>query len=322
MSLPSFPISFENPNYALLGIGLGVIFIILFYLSYKKIRTAQKRLEPVKWKTMRRFVRTVNVGTKIGIIIALSFLLATPYFPTTIEVPIEEASKEQLAQYAVTVMILLDVSNSMNYSDLKPTRLAVSRSMAELLVNNMGSNDLVGFISFAGDTCDTMLPTTNKSNIITLINNQTYHSSTAIGTALLAAIGALETYNGGKAAVLFSDGKNNWGEENLTSVAEVAATMKIPVFTVFAGTYGIGNADPAPLMEISDKTGGKFYEIRSEEMESLMTKVSEISQEVKVSALKTISDKITVEAKDYGTPWLIFSALLVVALLLTWFTGV
>jgi len=194
--------------------------------------------------------------------------------------------------------------------------------MAELLVNKMGPKDLVGFISFAGDIYDTMLPTTNKSNIITLINNQTYHSSTAIGTALQTAIGALGTYKVGKAAVLFSDGKNNWGEKNLTSVAEAAATMKIPIFTVFAGTYGIGNADPIPLREISDKTGGKFYEIRSDEMESLATEVSEISQEVKTSALKTVSDKITVEAKDYGTPWLIFSALLVVALFLTWFTGV
>jgi len=322
MALQNFPVSFENPTYALLGVGLGVVFVVLFYLSYKRLRIAQKRLEPAKWKIMRRIVRVANVGTKIGMIIALSTLLATPYLPMTIEVPVEEASEEQTAQYAVAVMILLDVSYSMNYSDLKPTRLAVSRSMAQLLVNKMGSKDLLGFVSFAGEVYDTILPTSNKSNVIALVNNQTYHPSTAIGTALQTAIGVLETYEVGKAVVLFSDGKNNFGEKNLTSVAEAAVAMKIPIFTVFAGTYGVGEADPISLREISDKTGGKFYEIRSEEMESLVTEVSEISQDVKVSALKTVFDKITVETRDYETPRVIFSALLVVSLFLIWFTGV
>jgi len=324
MSTLEFPVRFENPTFSLAGIILGVFVLVLFYLSYKRLRIAQKHLELVEWRKLRRFVRVLNISTKTGIVIALSVLLATPYFPTTIEVPVDEATEEQTAQYTITAMLLMDVSYSMNYSDLKPTRLEVSKTMAKLLVNKMNSKDLVGFISFAGQIYDTAFPTTNRTKITEKIDNQTLHPSTAIGTAIETAIGGLENQLGGRAIVLFSDGKNNFGV-NMTSAVDVAVAQQIPIFTVCVGTYGLGEADPLALREISDKTGGKFYEVRNEEIEEierLATSVSEISHEVKVGALKAVYEKLIIPTKDYQTPTVIFSALLVATLLLTWFTGV
>lgn len=322
MAMLEFPVRFENPLFGIFGVILGGIFAILFYLSYKRLRIAEKRLELVKWQTVRRVINITNIGMKIGVIVALSFLLAVPYFPITLEVSIEELSEEQLAQSSVTIMLLMDVSYSMNYSDLEPSRLQVAKQIAKLLVYNMSSTDLIGFISFAGKIYDETLPTLNRSSITNMIDNQTLYPSTAIGTALETALGVLETYQGGKAIVLFSDGKNNIGIMNLTSVAEAAAAMEIPVFTVFLGTYGIGETDPIALEEISNTTGGKFFEVKSEEMKTLVTEVSMISQEVKVGALKAAFDTLTFESKDYHTPMLFFAALLVISLFLTWFTGV
>jgi len=322
MAMLDFPVRFENSFFGAFGAILGVIFTILFYLSYKRLRTAEKRLELVKWQTVRRVINITNIAMKICMIVALSFLLAIPYFPITTEVPIEELSEEQLAQSSVTVMLLMDVSYSMNCSDLEPNRLQVAEQMAKLLVDNMSSTDLVGFISFAGKIYDETLPTLNKSNVINLIDNQTLYPSTAIGTALETALGVLETYQGGRALVLFSDGKNNMGIMNLTSIAETAAAMEIPVFPVFVGTFGIGDADPMSLEEISNKTRGKFYEVKSDEMKTLVTEVSAISREVKVGALKAAFDTLTFESKDYHTPMLFFAVLLVISLFLTWFTGV
>lgn len=321
MPILEFPLRFENPTYGLAGIILGVVFVVLLYFSFQKLRIAEKHLELVKWRIVRRLVRIMNVSMKMGLVISLSFLLATPYFPTTIEVLVEEATEEQMAQYTATVMLLMDVSYSMNYSDLKPTRLEVSKSMAKLLVNKMDPKDILGLITFAAGIVDTVPLTTNRTGIIEQIDNQTYHPSTAIGTALGTAIGALGTYEGGKAVVLFSDGKNNLGI-NVTSAADEAATRGIPVFTVFVGTYGLGEADPLTLREISSKTDGKFYEVRNDEIEGLSIAVSQISHEVKVGALKGVYEKLIIGAKDYGTPRVVFSALLVAALLLAWFTGV
>lgn len=321
MSTLGLPLGFENPLYGLLGIALGVVFVLLSSLSYRKLRIAEKRLELAKWKTMRKVVRAANFGMKASVILALSFLLATPYLNATMVVPIDEVTDEQMEQYSATIMILMDVSNSMNTADLKPTRLDVSKSMVQILIQSLDTKDLVGFISFAGEIYDSILPTANRSAVLNLVENQTCHPSTAIGTALEAAIGAVGTYEGGKALVLFSDGRNNWGAD-LASVVEEISALKIPVFTVFLGTYGIGESDPLSLREISDKTGGKFYEVRNEEMENLAAEVSKISQEVKAGALKSVYNEITVDVKDYEFPTIVLSALLVVALLLAWFTGV
>ncbi len=317
-----FPVEFENPIYGLVGIILGGIVIVLFFLSHNRLKIARKHLELVEWKILRRIIRILNVGTKAAAVIALSSLLATPYLPTTIEVPIEKATEEQEAQYTVTILLLMDVSYSMNRSDFKPTRLEFAKTMARLLVNMVNSKELVGFVSFAGEIYDTVLPTTNRTRITEKIDNQTTHPSTAIGTALETAIGVLETYPlGGKAIVLFSDGKNNMGV-NVASAANEAVAQKIPVFTVSVGTYGVGEANPLALREVSNKTGGKFYEAKNEEIEDLATSVSQISREVKVEALKAVYDKLIIAAKDYHTPTVIFSILLVASLFLTWFTGV
>jgi len=316
-----FPLRFENLPQGLFGIILGCALVSLLYFSYKRLRIAEKRLELVRWRTLRRVVKFTSVGMKLTVVVTLSLLLATPYLPTTMEVPVEAANDAQMAQYNVSVMILLDVSYSMNASDLRPTRLQVAESAAALLVNKMGPRDLAGFVSFAGTIYDTLFPTSDRSGVTEFISNQTIHPSTAIGTALQTAIGMLGTYSGGRAMVLFSDGKNNTGIDPALAI-EGAVAAEIPIFTVFVGTYGIGEADPLALREIADQTGGKSYEIRSEDMESLLVEVSNISREVRVGALKKVSDTLTIEAKDYETPTLSLSALLIASLFLTWFIGV
>ncbi|HJW98482.1 MAG TPA: VWA domain-containing protein [Candidatus Bathyarchaeia archaeon] len=317
-----FPVRFENPLLSILGIILAGTFTLLFYLSYKRIRIAEKKLELVKWQKVRKIINVTNICTKMGTIIALSFLLAVPYFPTTIAMPVENISSEQLAKSSVTILMLMDVSQSMNISDLSPSRLAVAKQVASLFVDSAGLGDQIGFISFAGKIYDETLPTTNRTIIKGLIERQTIHNSTAIGTALEAALGTLQNVHGGKTIVLLSDGKNNYGVTNLTSTAQSAASLKIPIFTVFLGTYGVGTSDPLPLQEISNVTGGKFHEIRSEEITTLATEIARMAQEVKVEALKTIMNEVPIDARDYHTAVLVFATLLVCCLFLTWFTGV
>lgn len=317
-----FPLRFENPWFSIFGVVLAGLFIFLFSLSYKRVRMAERKLELVKWQKIRKIVNLTNISMKVGIIIAISFLLAVPYFPTTVKVPVEQISSEQLAKSSVTVMLLMDVSYSMNISDLTPSRLEVAKQAARLFVNNAGPGDLIGFISFAGKTYDETLPTTNRKEIIDLIDRQSVHNSTAIGTTLEKALGVLNQVQGGKTIVLFSDGKNNYGTMNLTEVATIAANMKIPVFTIFLGTYGIGNSDPLPLQQISNMTNGKFHSVKSEEITTLATEISQFSQEVKVGALRTVLEELPIDARDYHTALVIFAALLVCCLFLTWFTGV
>jgi Ca-activated chloride channel family protein len=317
-----FPIKFENPFLGIFGFMIGVLFILLFYHSYKRVRTAEKNLELVKWPKIRRAMNFLNISSKVAMIFALSFLLTLPYFLTSIEVPIENLSEEQLNQSSISVMILLDVSYSMNFSDLKPNRLQVAKQMATLLVDAIRSMDLIGFVSFADRIYDSTLPTLNRNTIKNMIANQTFHNSTSIGTALEATLGMLEVYPSGKSIVLFSDGKNNYGVSNLTAVADTAAAMKIPIFVVFTGTHGIAEVDPLVLENLASISGGEFYDIVSEDVKAMGNEVTAISREVKIGALRTVSDKLTFDARDYSTPLLLFAALLIISLFLTWLTGV
>jgi len=322
MPTPQFPVAFDNPIYSALGVALAAVLVILFYLSFKRLRIAQKRLEPVEWRSLRRLVRLMNMSTKAGAVIALSLLLARPYFPTVIEVPVDQATQEQIDQYTITTLLLMDVSYSMNYSDFRPTRLEYCKTMIKLLIDKMNSTDSVGFISFAGQIYDTVFPTTNRQQVIEKIDNQTSHPSTSIGTALSTAIGVLQTYPpGARAIVLFSDGKSNAGGPVVSAAVEAAA-QKIPIFTISVGTYSVGEADPIALRDISSRTGGKFYEARNENVQSISLAVAQISREVKAGALEAFVDKLVIPAKDYQTPTVVLSAVLVATLLLTWFTGV
>lgn len=317
-----FPLKFENPLLGLVGIIFGAVFVLLFYFSYERLRIAEKHLEVVRWKALRRVVNATNVLTKIGVVLALSFLLAVPYLSTTMQVPIEELADEQLAQSGATMMLVLDVSYSMNNSDLKPTRLDVAKEIAKGFIGNVDPSDLIGFMSFAGNVCDVITPTVVRSEVLEEIENQTLQPSTALGTALESALGALSEYQGGKAIVLISDGKNNIGIMNLTLVAETALEMKIPIFTVFVGTYGIAEGDPLALSEISEVSGGSFYEIRGEDVKSLNVDVLTISHDVKVGALKTAHGTLSIEVRDFSLPLLFFAALLILSLFASWFTGV
>jgi len=322
MSMPELPVKFDNPTYGLVGILLGAAVIALLILSFRKLRTAQKRLELVEWRKLRRIIRALNVGTKVCVVLSLSFLLARPYFPTTIEVSVDIATQEQLAQYKIAAVFVMDVSYSMNYTDLKPSRFEAAKTMSRLLLSEMDPNDLIGFISFSGRVWDTVLPTVNRTMISEKIESQILRPSTAIGTALDAAIGVLNAYpEGARAIVLFSDGKNNMGSDPALAV-DSAVSWKIPIFTVSLGTYGVGEAAPTVLRDMASRTGGKFYEVRNEDMEDLATSISQISHEVKVDALKAAYDKLTLPTRDYQAATALFSALLVLSLFFMWFTGV
>ena len=314
------PLEFDNPVYGVLGVVLTSAAVVLFALSFRRLRFAQRKLELVQWKKLRILVRVLNVGTKAGVVMSLSFLLAMPYFPTTVRVPIAQATQEQTVQYKVSVLLLMDVSYSMNNSDIRPTRFEVSKALAKAFVNQMDPSDLVGLVTFAGQVYDVVFPTANRTKVTEKIDNQTLHPYTAIGNALETAMGMLETVQEGKAIVLFSDGKSNFGA-NMTLAVNEAVAQKIPVFTVSLGTYGL-ESDPVALRDMSTRTGGQYYEVRNESVESLVTSVSEISQQVKIAALSSIYREITVFVKDYQTANILFSAVLVASLFLMWFTGV
>lgn len=150
----------------------------------------------------------------------------------------------------VEIMLVLDVSNSMNAQDIKPSRLERAKLEISKLLERM-RQDRIGMVLFAGRSY-VQLPITNDyttarmflSSVNTgLIQEQ----GTALGEALKLASHSFSPIESvGKAIIVISDGENH--EDDPVEVARGIADQGIHIYTV-----GMGSTSGVPIPE---KGGG------------------------------------------------------------------
>ena len=218
---------------------------------------------------------------------ALCLAVARPYRSTL--VPAEKA----------TVILVVDISGSMQARDVKPTRLAAAQEAVRTFLDRVPKHLRVGLISFAGEPFIGSPPTTDREVVRASLDQlgvPDFYSfgGTAIGDALDRAVEMAKTavpdeaqtiaYTAagrprGLVSILFlSDGKQTRGFLEPLEGAELARAASIPVYTVALGTRngtvtrrgGFGGPrtipvppDPATLSSIARLTGGKFFAART-----------------------------------------------------------
>jgi len=192
----------------------------------------------------------------------------------TVAVPVEHA----------TIMLLNDVSGSMQATDVQPTRLVAARDAARAFVARVPSSVRVGIIAF-NHVAQTLQPPTNDHGALNAALAQLYpHGGTATGDALNVALTALQRQPGvnGKrppsAIVLLSDGASTRGADPVL-VAHDAARLKIPIYTIALGTPegtirvkqpgGTSKVesvppDPQTMLDIARASRGKSFNAEDE----------------------------------------------------------
>jgi Ca-activated chloride channel family protein len=188
---------------------------------------------------------------------ALLFALSRPQ--TTQAVPKEEA----------TVILVTDVSGSMNATDVEPTRLAAAQEAAKTLVNSLPKGFQIGLVAFSNTARLLVIPTTDKAAVDAALDSLRPNGGTAIGDAIIAALDAARPalYDGqptpadtapgttptarppaatpaagAKATdkpvivILLSDGASTTGATKPLDAAQQAADQNVPIFTVALGT--------------------------------------------------------------------------------------
>jgi len=201
---------------------------------------------------------------------ALTVSLAVP--STEVRVPRERA----------TIVMAVDVSLSMQATDVEPTRFEAMQVAAKEFVDVLPDRINLGLVSFAGTATTVVPPTTDREQVRGAIDNLDLAESTAIGEAVFTSLTAIENFqatleSGGEEApparvVLLSDGSNTVGRENSQAI-DAARAAGVPVSTIAFGTdYGTldldGETVPVPvdrasLEEIADSTGGSYSEAAS-----------------------------------------------------------
>ena len=202
--------------------------------------------------------------------LALAILVVAAAQPQrTVAVPIERAS----------IMLVSDISGSMEATDVRPTRLAAAKRAAHQFVGEIPKPVNVGLITFNQTPRVVQSPTRDRDAVHTAIERMESSGGTASGDAIAIATQVLNRVPGelGKrppaAIVLLSDGKSTSGRDPVTA-AEEAKKLKIPVYTVALGTAdgtirvrqrGGGTRiepvppDPQALAEVARVSGGKSF---------------------------------------------------------------
>jgi len=192
------------------------------------------------------------------LLLALTALLLGAAKPTArVPVPREEA----------TVMLVVDVSGSMEADDVKPTRLDAARDAAGRFLDKLPARFQVGLVIFSSEAETLVPPTTDRTAVRDALASLRADGSTAMGDGLSNALDAIlaarqadagsqggagtgtpdpggagsgGTEPGGSTGppavtLLLSDGANMAGVDPLGQ-AERARDLNVPVYTIALGT--------------------------------------------------------------------------------------
>jgi Ca-activated chloride channel homolog len=213
--------------------------------------------------------RHVPPAIYLAAIAALVIALARPSM--TLAVPREEA----------TIVLTMDVSGSMQATDVDPSRLAAAQKAASDFVDQLPDAFRVGLVLFSTDARIAVAPTTDRAALHQALDSLAANGGTALGDAIVVSLQAAGlTVSTGPTAtatpspsptpsasttpspsasaapsqpplvatVLLSDGANSTGRTQPLDGAAQAAALGVPVYTIALGT-----ADG--VVSVPDRTG-------------------------------------------------------------------
>ncbi|MEA2551525.1 MAG: Ca-activated chloride channel [Actinomycetota bacterium] len=164
-----------------------------------------------------------------------------------------------------TVILVIDTSDSMDQTDVSPTRLDAAKSAAGAFPRALPDDFRVGLVTFAGTASLAVAPTSERGRVTAALAGVTTEQGTVIGDGLATALDAMEadwqTNGKGPAAVLLlSDGLDTGSTVPPATAATRASALAVPVFTVALGVEtATGGADTGLLRQIASTTGGNTY---------------------------------------------------------------
>ncbi|MCC9165567.1 vWA domain-containing protein [Pontibacter harenae] len=183
---------------------------------------------------------------------------------------------EQLEQTAegIDIVLVLDVSGSMELQDFSPNRLEAAKEVAKEFINGR-VQDRIGLVVFAGDAYSLAPLTTDYQLLHESINSIGFrmiaNDGTAIGSALAVAINRMRDSDAkSKVAILISDGENTAGNLDPVMAARLAYGHQVKLYTI-----GIGKDGQVPYAV--DSTGQTMY-VDTQLEETSLREIAEISE--------------------------------------------
>jgi Ca-activated chloride channel family protein len=187
-------------------------------------------------------------------------------------------------QRAATVMMVTDVSGSMNATDVEPDRLTAARKAAEKLTDELPQPLRLGLVSFSDAPAVLVPPTTERPTVKRGLEQLRAEGGTAMGLGLQRGLEIARTPVPDASGtgtrrlpailVLLSDGKDTVGGVSPLDIAEQARAAGVRIYTIALGTpdgevevrdpFGFTQRirvppDTETLKEIARISGGRFF---------------------------------------------------------------
>lgn len=226
-------------------------------------------------KSLRQRLMWLPNALRIALISMLIFILARPQ---------TNSSWGTRTAEGIDIMLAMDISTSMELSDLSPSRIVAAKDVAAEFITNR-PDDNIGLTVFAAEAFTQCPMTTDHASLLNMLQSVgtempragIIEDGTAIGMGLANAISRLKDSKAkSKIVILLTDGSNNSGEITPLQAAKIAKTYGIRVYTIAAYSGKLVNVpvnvggtiqyirakdfvDEKPLVEIANMTDGKFY---------------------------------------------------------------
>lgn len=251
---------------------IPIIFLIRWLVRHKvqqklPVGVPRKQIKQSIWNYLR-IIPDIVLALSIALIIVA---LARP-----------QRSNEKVEQWTegIDIMLVIDISQSMQIEDFKPNRLEAAKKTALEFIEGR-FQDRIGIVIFSGDAFSLSPLTTDydllKSYIGEIDFNMIENRGTAIGSALGVMTNRMrETKSKSKVAILLSDGDNTAGNIDPITAAELASAYDIKMYTIAIGKEGrvplgkdffgrprmIENTlDETTLRRIADIGEGEFFRV-------------------------------------------------------------
>ena len=303
--------SFEWENH----LYLYLLFLIpIFYLlrnilvkktSYE-VTIPKRNLTAYKFSLLRFIPNILIIGSIILIILSVSR---------------PQKSNEKIERFSegIDIMLVIDISESMQIEDFTPNRLESAKSVAKDFINGR-FQDRIGLVVFSGESYSRCPLTTDYillNKYIEEINFDLISTrGTAIGSAIAIATNRMrESKSKTKILILLSDGDNTAGNIDPLTASEIAKAYGIKIYSIAIGKNGkvpfgkdyfgrpryVENSlDEKNLRDIAKTTEGKFY--RASDNKSLENIFKEIDTFEK-SEIKENRYKNTIDYYQYYLLW-------------------
>jgi Ca-activated chloride channel family protein len=236
-------------------------------------------------------LRHLPIGLAISALLLLIVALAGP------------THQAHIPRNRAVVMLVIDVSQSMQAKDVAPTRLRAAQDAAKTFAQQLTPGVNLGLVSFGGNVNLLVSPTPDHAATVTALEKLQPDNSTATGEALFTGLESIQTVStvltAGDATpppariVLLSDGGENKpanpdNPRGAFTAARAAKDQGVPVSTITFGTHdGVVTlkddtipvpSDDTQMKRIAELSGGQSY--RATNIDELNKSYGSVLQQV------------------------------------------